>query len=512
MVARIQSACVMGLEVYPVLVEATVRRHKENMTIVGLPDTAVRESRERVFSALISSHVSIPLEQLVINLSPADIRKEGALFDLPIALVALASFGFIPEHSLECVVAVGELGLDGSIRGIKGTLVLIDELRQKGYSTFFIPYANRHEADIFHDINIYAVQHLSQVFYHLRGDQSLDRYTPERTDFHFDEYERDMVDVRGHMFAKRALEVAAAGGHNVLMIGAPGSGKTLLASRLPTILPPMSKEEAIETTRIYSVAGRLNGRGLIQTRPFRSPHHTISSVGLAGGGSTPRPGEISLAHNGVLFLDEFPEFPRSVIEVLRQPMEEGKISIVRSSFTTTFPARFMLVASMNPCPCGYLGSVVRPCRCTPGQIRRYMNRISGPILDRIDIFLEIPALTPAELAEQTETELSSVIRQRVCEARQRQMHRYQNESFHNNANIPLRFVEKYCEAEPSALRYLMHMCSEYGWSPRVFHRILRVSRTLADLESSERILERHIQEALLYRQQEPSRTFMKRFM
>ena len=499
---RLHSATVLGVQALPVVVEVTRRGSREmGMVIVGLADTAVKESRERVHAALQHARFAMSPETTLVNLAPADLRKEGAGFDLPIALAVLGADGVICPDAFDGCVVVGELGLDGSVRPVRGVLPVVVDLKQEGFRRFFLPRANLAEAAAVEAVEVYGVGHLLEAVAHFRGDRRIPPASwrdvrGAETGF---EEEPDLRDVRGHRYAKRALEVAAAGGHNILMIGPPGSGKTLLARRLPSILPSMTREEAIEATRIHSVAGLANGVGLLRRRPFRSPHHTISHAGLVGGGSVPRPGEISLAHHGVLFLDELPEFQRSVLEVLRQPLENGTVTVARAAVTLTFPARFMLVAAMNPCPCGYYGAGGDRCRCTPGMILRYRRKLSGPLLDRLDMHLEIPSVPPEEMRTGEPGEPSAVVRERVEAARERQRRRYRGTSIRCNAELDAGRLERFLDIEPKAVRLLEAVIRHRRWSARVYHRMLKLARTVADLEGSERVRTPHVAEAVQYR-------------
>ena len=499
MVSKVFSASLWGIEAEIVAVEIDVASGIPKFAIVGLPETTVKEARERVESALKNGGFKFPQTRVTVNLAPADVKKEGSGFDLPIAIGILTATEQASPERLEHYLIAGELALDGRIRGIRGALCIAVKAKQSGFKGIIIPKENAKEAAVVEGIEVLPVEHISDVVEFMFGTEiepeSSDAYTYSPSD------SIDFSDVKGQYYAKRALEVAAAGGHNILMIGPPGSGKTMLARRLPTILPPMTFEEAIETTRIHSVAGLLPPwEGLVLARPFRAPHHTISDAGLIGGKAPPRPGEVSYAHNGVLFLDEFPEFTRHVLEVLRQPMEDGKVTIARAGSSITYPARFMLVAAMNPCPCGYFGDAKHSCTCTPAMIERYISKISGPLLDRIDIHIEVPRVEYKKLTEKREQETSEEVRERVINARAKQLERYKNEEYvFCNAQLSPSAVEKYCTIGEESHKLLELAIERLGLSARAYHRILKVARTIADLADQQHIEPVHIQEAIQYR-------------
>jgi magnesium chelatase family protein len=503
MLSQVNSSAVLGVDAYIVEVEVDISGGLPRFDIVGLPDTAVQESRERVRSAIKNSGLEFPMKRITVNLAPADVRKEGPSFDLPIAVGILAATGQVDPEGLDGTVVLGELSLDGGVRPVSGVLPVALKAREIKARRLVVPAHNVKEAAIVGEIEVYPVTTLAEVVQFFNDSQSMLPAVIDSRDLAaLDEptYDIDFNDVKGQAHVKRALEVAAAGGHNMVMIGPPGAGKTMLARRIPTILPPLSLEEALETTKLYSVCGLLSANeALVTRRAFRSPHHTISNAGLTGGGSYPRPGEVSLAHHGVLFLDELPEFRRDVLEVLRQPLEDGKVTIARAQASLTYPARFMMVAAMNPCPCGFHGDYVKPCTCTPHMIQRYLQRISGPLLDRIDIHIEVPRLRHDELIGHGTGEPSGVVRERVAAARERQVERFAGTGIYCNAHMSSRQIKQYCQASDEVKDLLRSAIAQLNLSARAYDRILKLSRTIADLAGDTDIGTAHVAEAIQYR-------------
>ena len=503
MLVKLFGAAVQGIDATIITIEVNSSRGIK-FFLVGLPDSAVKESHERIVSALQVNGYKFPTCQIVINMAPADIRKEGSSYDLPLAIGILAATGTINSDKLGKYLLIGELSLDGSLQPVKGALAIAIAARAQGFEGFILPKQNAREAAVVNNLQVYGVDNITEVIDFFNGKKELiPTLVNTREEFYQNQinFPFDFSDVKGQENVKRALEVAAAGGHNLIMIGAPGSGKSMMAKRLPSILPPLSLGESLETTKIHSVAGKLNkDSSLIATRPFRSPHHTISQVAMVGGGVSPQPGEISLAHNGVLFLDELPEFNRSVLEVLRQPLEDRQITISRAKYTLNYPASFMLVASMNPCPCGYYNHPTRNCVCNPGQVQKYLNKISGPLLDRIDIQIEIVPVPFEKISEQQPGESSASIRERVIRARQIQTERFANyPRIHCNAQMTSKLLHQYAQPDSQGLQLLKNAMTRLNLSARAYDRILKVARTIADLEGSESIQSQHLAEAIGYR-------------
>lgn len=499
MYSRIKTCTLEGLEGHIVQVECDLSRGLPKINIVGLPDAAIKESSERARAAIKNSQLDFPLKRITINLSPASLKKDGTQMDLAICIAILAANGEVAEDKIEDYIYIGEVNLDGQVTAIEGALPMIISLREKDYRKVIVPYKNRKECAAISDMEIYPVNSLVEVVEFINGEREIKPQAAEIFQESSKRYDVDFSEIRGQHLLKRAMEIAAAGGHNLLMIGSPGCGKSMAAKRLSTILPPLTFEESIEVTKIYSVAGLLKDENLIKERPFRSPHHTSSSVSLIGGGRIPKPGEVSLAHNGVLYLDELAEFSRNVLEVLRQPMEDHSIHIARAQASLTYPANFMFVGSMNPCPCGYYGHPTEPCQCSTQSIQRYLGKISHPLLDRIDIHVELSPVKFKDISADIKEETSEEIRKRVIGARNRQIERFKESNYFCNANIKDREIKKYCKIDRDSEKIIEMAFKKYHFSARSYHKILKVARTIADLSGSENIKQDHLLEAIRYR-------------
>ena len=502
MLSKIHTAGLFGIEGFDVCVETDIVNGMVAFELVGLPDAAVKEAKERVKSAIRNTGFAFPSKRIVMNMTPANKRKEGSGYDLPVAVSLLCASEQISIKDADNTVFIGELSLDGSVNPVNGVLPMVITAYQNGFTKAFVPKENANEAAVVEGMEIYPVSALKDVTDHFLGAKIIDAHRVDIAKYLSESASTcmDFSEVKGNLAVKRALEIAAAGNHNVLLIGSPGTGKTMLAQRMNTILPDMTFDEALEVTKIHSIAGMLeSGDALVKKRPFRNPHHTISNAGLSGGGSTPKPGELSLAHNGILFFDELPEFKRDVLEVLRQPLEDGRVTISRVNATLTYPCNIMFVASMNPCKCGYHGDPNHKCTCSQSDIARYLSKISGPLLDRIDIQIEVPAVRYDDLSGGGEEESSALIKERVNETRRLQQDRYKDENITSNAQLTAGQIEKYCKISDEASAILRTAFEKLGMSPRGRARILKVARTIADMEKSERIEDRHIAEAIQYR-------------
>jgi magnesium chelatase family protein len=500
MLSKIKTCVLYGLEGYEIDVETDLSGGLPNFCIVGLPDVSIKESKERVRSAVKNSGYSFPVSRITVNLAPANLKKEGSQIDLPIAVGILAASKVIKENIGNNTIIIGELSLDGKITAVEGALPMVISMRNNHFERIIIPEDNKDECGAIEGIEVVPVNNLNKLIEYLNKEIDIMPYRHEYKDFiHHEVFNEDFSEIKGQPAMKRAVEIAAAGMHNVLLLGSPGSGKTMIARRIPTILPDLTFEESLEVTKIYSISGLLSEKGLIRKRPFRSPHHTSSRVAMAGGGSKPSPGEVSLAHYGVLFLDEIPEFPKSVLEVLRQPMEDGKISISRANGSFTFPAKFMMVSSMNPCPCGYLGDPTHECSCTQSQIEKYLGKISGPLLNRIDIQIEVSPVKYDDLKNEVDEESSIEIKKRIIKAREVQKERYKEIGIITNSELGGKYISVFCKTNKESEKLLKDAFERLGLSARAYNKILKVARTIADLEECENIETKHIAEAIQYR-------------